>query len=118
MFWRRKQISTEPASLTPVASPVSDALILICEKCGNKLCRAPGENPAREIAQRLKQDIRALGDKRKVGCVLASCIDVCPEREIAVAISRMAGANEFLSCTGRPQEAARLILGKLRREAV
>jgi hypothetical protein len=53
MFWQRKQPPIETPSLMPVAAPVSDALILICEKCGKKLSRTPDDNPSRTIQHQL-----------------------------------------------------------------
>ena len=102
----------------PVTSPVSEALILICEKCGKKLSRVPDDNPSRTIQLRLKEEIRADGSKGKLRCVLTGCMDVCPDRAIAVGFSRTEKPDQFFTFTGQPEEAAQVILEKIRKEPI
>jgi hypothetical protein len=70
--------------------PASEALILICEKCGKKL----GAD-SREIQGRVKERIREEGLKGRVRAVVTTCMDVCPDGEIAVGIVRPGGPEFF-----------------------
>lgn len=67
------------------ASPVTVALIFICEKCGKKIARGD-DNPSRDLQQDLKALIKERGGKGKIRAAISSCIDVCPRNAIAVAI--------------------------------
>ncbi len=81
-----------------VPSPVSDALLLICEKCGKKLVGDTDANPARELQQALKERIKQTGLKGQVRAVVSSCMDVCPKGEIAVGVAYAGARNsEFLT---------------------
>ncbi len=80
-------------------SPVTDALILICEKCGKKISKSD-ENPAQKLQASLKDELKSRLGKGKVRAVLVGCMDVCPDDEIAIAISRsdaLGGKDEFLT---------------------
>ena len=79
------------------AAPVSEALILICEKCGKKLVGDTDSNPARDLQQELKAKIYEQGLKGQVRAVVTTCMDVCPKNEIAVAISPARGGDDFLT---------------------
>jgi predicted metal-binding protein len=72
---------------TEVPAPVSQAMILICEKCGKKLSSDNEENPSRSLQQSLKEKIKENGDKGVLRALLTSCMDICPKGEIAVGIS-------------------------------
>lgn len=71
--------------ITPVDKTVSEALILVCEKCGKKLATGD-ENPARALQLAMKEEIKATGRKGQIRAVSSSCLDVCPKDEIAIAI--------------------------------
>jgi predicted metal-binding protein len=115
-LWQKKQAPA--AGLSPATSPVSEALILICEKCGKKLSRTADDNPSRTIQLRLKEEIRAEGSKGKLRCVLTGCMDVCPSGAIAVGISRTEKPDQFCTFKGQPEEAARVILEKIRKDPI
>ncbi len=104
----------ETSGLAPVESPASEALIQICEKCGEKLCQTPDDNPSRTMKSRLKEEIRAQGGKGKFHTVLVDCLGVCPEGTIAVGISRTEKPNQFFTYEVKPEEAAKVILGKIK----
>lgn len=73
----------------PAPSPVTEALILICEKCGKKLTNSSDrdDNPAVILQKMIKEQIRDEYGKGKFRCVITSCLDVCPQGELTVAIS-------------------------------
>ena len=68
-------------------APVSQALIMICEKCGKKLASREDDNPSRALQSALKEEIKSIGAKGQLRAVVTSCMDICPDREIAVGIS-------------------------------
>jgi predicted metal-binding protein len=74
--------------MNDVPSPVSEALILVCEKCGKKLVSGDEENPSRTLQTSLKEKIKEEHGKGKFRAVITSCMDICPKDEIAVAIVR------------------------------
>jgi hypothetical protein len=104
----------ENVKLNPVVPPVSEALILICEKCGKKLARDSEENPSRALQSELKGKIKALDGKGKLRAVVTSCMDICPEGEIAIGISpseSRGGKDRFFTVKeGDPEKMANTIL--------
>jgi hypothetical protein len=117
MFGKSQQPSDQTSGLTPVEAPVSEALILICEKCGKNISRGADDNPSRDIVSQLKEEIRAQGGKGKLRTVLANCIGVCPEGAIAVGISRTEKPNQFFTFNGPTSEAAKAIFEKVKKES-
>jgi predicted metal-binding protein len=75
------------SKFTFIDSPVSDAVILICDKCGKKLESDFDENPSRRLQKEIKSEIKSTIGKERVRAVLTSCLDVCPKNEIAIGIS-------------------------------
>lgn len=87
----------------PVTSPVSQALILVCEKCGKKIAPSPDQNPAKDLQALLKQTIRDTDGKGKLRALITSCMDVCPDGEITVGISwadEAGGKDRFFTVKG------------------
>lgn len=74
--------------IKPAPSPVSDALIMICEKCGKKVAGTddPDQNPSRQLQKQMKETVKQRFGKGKVRPIVTSCFDVCPKDEITVAI--------------------------------
>lgn len=58
-------------------------LILICEKCGHKI--DPKLNPTPELKDWLKKRLVSSGHWGPARVVVTSCLDICPEKEIAIA---------------------------------
>jgi hypothetical protein len=80
-----------------VDPPVTTGLILVCEKCGK---RSGDDNPSRELVSRLKKNSRELFDKGEIRAALTSCLDICPENRISVAIvptGATGGATQFFT---------------------
>lgn len=69
-----------------VDPPVSTGLILICDKCGKRMKADFDENPSRELVARLKKASRDVFAKGQVRAALTSCLDICPDERITVAI--------------------------------
>jgi hypothetical protein len=69
-----------------VDPPVSTGLILVCDKCGKRLEADLDENPSRELVSRLKKGSKAVFGKGQIRAALTSCLDICPEDRISVAI--------------------------------
>jgi predicted metal-binding protein len=67
-----------------VDPPVTTGLILICEKCGKKM--DSDENPSRELVARLKKASKEVFGKGQIRAALTSCLDICPDDRISVAI--------------------------------
>jgi hypothetical protein len=72
--------------MRPVDPPVSTGLILVCDKCGKRLKADLDENPSRELVSRLKKGSKAVFGKGEIRAALTSCLDICPEERISVAI--------------------------------
>lgn len=75
---------------------------MICEKCGKKLGAADGSNPANpaiEFKNQLKEDIAAELGPGVVRAMTASCMNVCSNGKITVAVSRLepAASLEFFT---------------------
>jgi predicted metal-binding protein len=101
------------AKITPVKPPVSEALILICEKCGKKLSNSD-ENPSRALQAALKEKIKSDSNKGVIRSVLTSCMDVCPKDEIAVAISKTGGKDKYFTLkSDHPEDEAQTLLNLL-----
>jgi predicted metal-binding protein len=103
--------------ITPAKSPVSEALILICEKCGKKLSNSD-ENPARALQAALKEKIKSDGNKGVIRAVITSCMDVCPKDEIAIAVSKAGGPSGckdtfFTLKSDHPEDEAQTVLNLL-----
>jgi predicted metal-binding protein len=69
-----------------VDPPVSTGLILICDKCGKRMKAGFDENPSRELVARLKKASKDVFGKGQVRAALTSCLDLCPDNRISVAI--------------------------------
>lgn len=107
-------MTSKETQLTPVRSPVSQALILVCEKCGRKLAGEGEENPAKALQLSLKERIKADGKKGVLRAVVTSCLDVCPKGEVTVGIVRE-GSREFFTLRGNVEHAAETVLDRLDR---
>lgn len=71
--------------LKKTSAPVQETLLLICEKCGKRMMREPdAENPAKALQHNLKSEAKAQKLKGILRPVLTSCLDICPEREVAI----------------------------------
>ncbi len=69
-----------------VDSPVSTALILVCDRCGKRMKSDLDKNPSRQLVSRLKKTSRELFEKGEVRAALTSCLDVCPRDRLTIAI--------------------------------
>jgi predicted metal-binding protein len=72
--------------------PVSNALILVCEKCGKRLDSDSDENPSRRLVSRLKKLAKKRLGKGEVRALVTSCMDVCPDDQVTVAVVTLHGA--------------------------
>ena len=61
----------------------NENLILLCEKCGHKI--NPPANPTHELKDWLKKKLVASGHWGPTRVVTTSCLDICPEKQIAIA---------------------------------
>jgi predicted metal-binding protein len=73
--------------------PVSNALILVCEKCGKRLDSDSDENPSRQLVSRLKKLAKKRLGKGEVRALVTSCMDVCPDDRVTVAVVTLHGAT-------------------------
>jgi predicted metal-binding protein len=74
-------------------SPVSRAMIFICEKCGRR-GDFGGKNPSHRLASKLKRACKRRFERGEVRIALTSCMDICPEDQITVLIQPVSGAHE------------------------
>lgn len=105
------------SKLKPTPSPVSEAMILICEKCGKSFASDSNESPSRAVQQDLKAKIKDLGKKGQWRAVVTSCMDICPKDEIAIGISwseSLGGQDEFFTVnSANPEVVTPLVIDKL-----
>jgi predicted metal-binding protein len=73
-------------------SPVSRAMIFICEKCGRR-GDFDGKNPSHRLASKLKRACKRRFERGEVRIALTSCMDVCPEDHITVLIQPVSCAH-------------------------
>ena len=72
--------------MQPTEPPVSNALILVCEKCGKKLDSDSDKNPSRRLVSRLKKMAKKTLGRGEVRALATSCMDVCPDGAISIAV--------------------------------
>jgi predicted metal-binding protein len=101
-----------------IEPPVSSALILVCEKCGRRLDSGADKDPSRRLVSRLKKLAKKSFGRGEVRAVATSCMDVCPEGEVSVALVGFrhghADTRFFTVAVDDPDETAREILGALK----
>jgi hypothetical protein len=85
-------------ALQTTETPVKQAIIMVCEKCGQKLMPTGGEsdalNPALAFQQQMKSEIKQRFGKGVVRAVSSSCLDVCPQGRVTVGIVNADSKNE------------------------
>ncbi len=97
------------------------AAVLVCEKCGKKCGkkqRDSGKNPSHQLASKLKRLGKQEFDKGDLRMVLTSCLDLCPDDRIAVALvpARHDQAAVFLEVEADDLDASSLaIVNSIRR---
>ena len=99
-----------------IEPPVSKALVLVCEKCGKRLDKNADENPSRKLVSRLKKMAKKSLERGEVRAVATSCMDICPDGQVSVAIASVSGATRFLTVElDDVDETAHLILKEIKR---
>ena len=102
-----------------IEPPVSKALVLVCEKCGKRLDSEADENPSRKLVSRLKKTAKKLFDRGEIRAVATSCMDICPEDRVSVAITTLqgpsAGTRFYTVELDDVEETARRILKEVKR---
>jgi predicted metal-binding protein len=81
-----RQAAVMDRRMQPIEPPVSNALVLVCEKCGKRLDTESDKNPSRRLVSRLKKMAKKSFDRGEIRAVATSCMDLCPEGEVSVAI--------------------------------
>src|SRR5580698_3506806 len=80
------------ALVSDTETPVSRAMVFICEKCGRR-GDLDGKNSSHRLASKLKRACKRRFERGEVRIALTSCMDVCPEDHIAVLIQPVSGAQ-------------------------
>ncbi|AZL15152.1 thioredoxin domain-containing protein [Rickettsiales endosymbiont of Stachyamoeba lipophora] len=88
--------------INKIEAPINRALILVCEKCGQKLTDSTSkeDNPSFKLQQQLKQEINVNRNPKELRAVLTSCLSVCPKESITVGIlatDNATQANQFFT---------------------
>jgi len=73
-------------------SPVSRAIVFICEKCGRR-ADLDGKNASHRLAAKLKRACKRRFERGEVRIALTSCMDICPEEQITVLIQPVSGVH-------------------------
>jgi predicted metal-binding protein len=90
-----------------IDAPVSNALILVCEKCGKRLDSDADENPSRRLVSRLKKLAKKRFGRGEIRAVATSCMDVCPDDRVCVALitfRRNASSTRFFTVSVEDEE--------------
>jgi predicted metal-binding protein len=61
------------------------AMVFICEKCGRR-AGGSGKNPSHRLASKFKRLTKHEFAKGDVRIVLTSCMDICPDDQIAISV--------------------------------
>ena len=77
-------------SIHSIEPPVNQAMVFICEKCG-KRAKGSDKNPSHRLASKIKRLTKDEFGKGSVRIALTSCMDICPDDQIALSIQPMAG---------------------------
>jgi predicted metal-binding protein len=92
-------------------------MVFICEKCGKRIGQS-GKNASHRLASHFKHEVKREFDKGDVRIVLTTCMDICPEDRVTVAIAPNAPgiAPTFLVADVDDIEASsEALIGALRR---
>ena len=81
--------------LAAVRSPVEEAYIFVCEKCGRNLDVKGQDDISQDFQKRLKETLKDRLGKKIVRPVLTSCLDLCPKGKIAIGISCVFGSSDM-----------------------
>jgi predicted metal-binding protein len=76
-------------AISPLASPVSRALVYVCERCGKRT--GGSKATSRELASQVKRKSKQRWGKGEVRVALTSCIDACPDSAISVSVLPLRG---------------------------
>jgi predicted metal-binding protein len=87
-------MTLKDSAMHPIDPPVSNALVLVCEKCGKRLDSGSDKNPSRQLVSRLRKMAKKRFDKGEVRAVATSCMDICPDDEVSVAIITFRGRDK------------------------
>ena len=87
-------MTPKDSALHPIDPPVSNALVLVCEKCGKRLDSDADKNPSRQLVSRLKKLAKKRFEKGAVRAVATSCMDICPDDQVSVAIITLRGRDK------------------------
>lgn len=69
----------------PITPKWHESLVLICEKCGKKLNSKV--NPSIELKDWVKKQLVNSGNWGEIRVSTSSCLDICPEKMVAVAFT-------------------------------
>jgi predicted metal-binding protein len=69
-----------------VEPPVAQAMVSICEKCGKRV-GGSGKNASHRLASHFKRQVKREFSKGDIRIVLTTCMDICPDERVAVAIT-------------------------------
>jgi predicted metal-binding protein len=69
----------------PIEPPVNQAMVFICEKCG-KRAKGSDKNPSYRLASKFKHLAKHEFGKGGVRIALTSCMDICPDDQIAISV--------------------------------
>ena len=78
--------------VTDADSPVSRAMVFICEKCGRR-ADPDGKNASHRLASKLKRACKRRFERGEIRIALTSCMDICPEDRITVLIQPVSGVH-------------------------
>jgi predicted metal-binding protein len=96
---------SKSAAIEHANVPWSDALILVCTKCSKKIRDQRGpESPdlTESLKNSIKAHLRSANLAKQIRIVTSSCLDVCPENRLTVAVATEKSKPTFKTFTIDP----------------
>jgi predicted metal-binding protein len=88
----RRRLSKAKRLVSDAESPVSRAIVFVCEKCGRR-SDVDGKNASHRLVSKLKRACKRRFERGEVRVALSSCMDLCPEGQITVLIQPVSGIH-------------------------
>ncbi|MEK2689871.1 (2Fe-2S) ferredoxin domain-containing protein [Bdellovibrio sp. GT3] len=77
-------------------NPWSEAIVMICTKCGKSISGMKEANVADNLKMFYKKSLKESGDGKKIRVVTASCLDICEDEFQAITIATNDKVESFI----------------------
>ncbi|WP_413576928.1 (2Fe-2S) ferredoxin domain-containing protein [Bdellovibrio sp. HCB290] len=77
-------------------NPWSDAIVMICTKCGKSISGMKEANVAENLKMFYKKSLKESGDGKKIRVVTSSCLDICEDEFQAITVASNDKTESFI----------------------